>query len=58
MKLSDFRDELINNKRDPRLMIPRPYPRAGYTFNFGHPLTWVFIIVLVLVLVLFAVFSR
>jgi uncharacterized membrane protein len=58
MKLSDFIDELINNKRDPRLMIPRPYPRVGWTFNFAHPLTWVFIIVLVLVIVLCAVFIR
>jgi uncharacterized membrane protein len=51
MKLSDWRDDLICDKKDPRLLIPRPYPRVGWTFNFGHPLTWIFIIVLLLIIV-------
>lgn len=51
MKLSDFRDELINNKRDPRLLIPRPFPRVGWTFNFAHPLTWIFLVVLAITLI-------
>jgi uncharacterized membrane protein len=56
MGLSNWRDEIINNKKDPRLLIPRPYPRVGWTLNFGQPLTWIFIIVVVLVLVLCGVF--
>lgn len=58
MKLSNWTDPLIKNKRDPRLMIPRPYPRVGWTFNFGHYLTWVFIIVLVAVIVLCSIYLR
>jgi len=48
MKLSNWKDALINNKKNPRLMIPRPSPRVGWTLNFGQPLTWIFIIVLIL----------
>lgn len=50
MKLSDWRDALINDKKDPRMMIPRSYPRVGWTLNFGQRSTWIFIIVLILVL--------
>jgi uncharacterized membrane protein len=58
MKLSDWRDPLINDKKDSRLLIPRPYPRDGWTLNFGQPLTWVFLIVLIVVIVLCAVFIQ
>jgi len=58
MKLSDWTDPLINDKKDSRLMIPRPYPQVGWTFNFGQPLTWVFLIVVVLVIVLCAFFLK
>jgi uncharacterized membrane protein len=58
MKLSDWRDELINDKKDPRLMIPRPYPRVGWTFNLGQPLTWVFLIILAVVLILCSFFLK
>lgn len=58
MKQSSWRDPFINNKKDPRLMIPRPHPRVGWTLNFGQPLTWIFLIVLVLVVILCAVFIR
>jgi hypothetical protein len=26
MKNSEWRNNLINDKKDPRLMVPRPYP--------------------------------
>ena len=55
MKLSNWRDPLIKNIKDPRLMIPRTYPRVGWSFNFAHPMTWVFIIILIIVIVICSV---
>jgi hypothetical protein len=36
MKISDWRDNLLNDIKDPRLMIPRPYPMVGWALNFGQ----------------------
>jgi uncharacterized membrane protein len=47
MKLSDWTGPIINDKKDSRLFIPKPFPGIGWTFNFGQPLTWVFAILLV-----------
>jgi uncharacterized membrane protein len=58
MKLSDWTGPIINDKKDSRLFIPKPFPGIGWTFNFGQPLTWVFTFLLILAIVLCAVFIR
>jgi uncharacterized membrane protein len=58
MEQSNWTDPIINDKKDRRLLIPRPYPRVGWTFNFGQPLTWVLLIVLVMVIILCAIFLK
>ncbi len=58
MKRSIWTDPIINDKKDPRLMIPRPYPRDGWILNFGQPMTWVFLIVLVIVIILCAIYLK
>ncbi|RKD85999.1 hypothetical protein BC643_4315 [Mangrovibacterium diazotrophicum] len=57
MKSSIWKDPLIKDKKDSRLLIPRPYPRDGWTLNFGQPLTWVFLVAIVGVVIFCIVFS-
>jgi len=58
MKLSNWGDPLINDKKDQRLLIPRPYPRDGWTLNFGQPVTWIFLVLLAVIVIFCVVFIR
>lgn len=58
MEQFNWTDPFICDKKDKRLLIPKLYPGVGWIFNFGQPLTWVFLIALVVVIVLCAILLK
>jgi len=58
MEQSNWSDPIICDKKDKRLLIPRPYPRVGWSFNFGQPLIWVFLLTLIVVIVACAILLK
>jgi uncharacterized membrane protein len=39
---SNWRGLIYVNSRDPRMIVPKRLPSLGWTLNFGHPISYVF----------------
>lgn len=46
------------NRKDPRIIIPKRLPSLGWTLNFGHPVSFVFMGALVLAVLAGVYFSK
>jgi uncharacterized membrane protein len=46
------------NRKDPRIIVPKRLPSLGWTLNFGHPISYVFISVFVLAVIGLTIFTK
>jgi uncharacterized membrane protein len=49
---------LYFNRKDPRIMVPKPSPSMGWTLNFASPYTYVTIICFILIIVASQLFLK
>jgi uncharacterized membrane protein len=46
------------NRKDPRIIVPKRLPSLGWTLNFGHYISYVFICAFVLAILASIIFIR
>jgi uncharacterized membrane protein len=46
------------NRKDPRIIVPKRLPSLGWTLNFGHPISYLFISAFVLVIIASIIFIK
>lgn len=42
------------NKKDYRYVLPKRNKMMGWTFNFAHPVTYIFLLAFILIIIVFA----
>jgi uncharacterized membrane protein len=46
------------NKKDHRIIVPKRNPMMGWTFNFAHPIGYIFLILILLFVVFQSIYLR
>jgi len=54
----NWRGTFYINRKDPRIIVPRRLPSLGWTLNFGHPISYVFLSLFVLAILSAIVFIK
>lgn len=54
----NWRGTFYVNRNDPRIIVPKRLPSLGWTLNFGHPISFLFMVIFMLAMFAAVVFIK